>query len=42
MLVDSLSLFENKPALSLPKADIIAPVKVAKSIIKLGLYILLV
>ena len=32
-----LSLLENKPAYSEPKATTIAPVKVAKSIIKFGL-----
>ena len=35
--LDSLSLFENKPAYSDPKQTIIAPVKVAKSIINFGL-----
>ena len=35
--LDSLSLLENRPAYSDPKETIIAPVKVAKSIMNLGL-----
>ena len=34
---DNLSLFDHRPAYSDPSATIIAPVKVAKSTIRLGL-----
>ena len=37
---DNLSLLENRPALSFPRAIIIAPVSVAKSIIAFGLKLL--
>ena len=37
MYSDKFSSLENNPALSFPKAEIIAPVKVARSITKSGL-----